>query len=214
MKTGLFIFIGIVLGYIVKRIVNWLAIDKFMMSRKNFFLEAVGAILVTWSAANLGIEEAIIFSIIALTLAGISVIDFHTFEIPLIFIIIGVFASIAGVLLKVILLSSAFWGIFVGALIPMAIMLILWSITKRQGMGYGDIQLGIVLGAWLGPMRMALTLFGASLLSLLAWLGVSIFKGFDKDRAIPLGPFLSVVGIVVYIGSFYYPKLFHLFMLY
>jgi len=214
MKTGLFIFIGIVLGYIVKRVVNWLAIDKFMMSRKNFFLEAVGAILVTWSAVNLGIEEAIIFSIIALTLAGISVIDFHTFEIPLIFIIIGVVASIAGILLKVILLSSAFWGIFVGALIPMAIMLILWSITKRQGMGYGDIQLGIILGAWLGPMRMALTLFGASLLSLLAWLGVSIFKGFDKDRAIPLGPFLSVVGIGVYIGSFYYPKLFHLFMLY
>ena len=214
MKFGLFILIGIVLGYIVKWIVNWLAIDNFMMSRKNFFLEAVGAIMVTWSAVNLGIEEAIIFSIIALTLAGISVIDFHTFEIPLIFIIIGVVASVAGIFLKVILLSSAFWGIFVGALIPMAIMLIMWGITKRQGMGYGDIQLGIVLGAWLGPMRMALTLFGASLLSLLAWLGVSLFKGFDKDRTVPLGPFLSVVGIGIYIGSFYYPKLFHLFVLY
>ena len=209
MKIGLSILIGIVLGYIVKLIVNWLAIDKYTMSRKNFFLEAVGAIMVTWSAVNLGIEEAIIFSIIALTLAGISVIDFHTFEIPLIFIIIGVVASVAGIFLKVILLSSAFWGIFVGALIPMAIMLILWGITKRQGMGYGDIQLGIVLGAWLGPMRMALTLFGASLLSLLAWLGVSLFKGFDKDRAIPLGPFLSVVGIGSYIGSFYYPEFFH-----
>ena len=214
MKIGLSILIGIVLGYIVKLIVNWLAIDKYTMSRKNFFLEAVGAIMVTWSAVNLGIEEAIIFSIIALTLAGISVIDFHTFEIPLIFIIIGVVASVAGIFLKVILLSSAFWGIFVGALIPMAIMLIMWGITKRQGMGYGDIQLGIVLGAWLGPMRMALTLFGASLLSLLAWLGVSLFKGFDKDRAVPLGPFLSVVGIGIYIGSFYYPKLFHLFVLY
>ena len=214
MKIGLSLLIGIVLGYIVKLIVNWLAIDKYTMSRKNFFLEAVGAIMVTWSAVNLGIEEAIIFSIIALTLAGISVIDFHTFEIPLIFIIIGVVASIAGIFLKVILLSSAFWGIFVGALIPMAIMLIMWGITKRQGMGYGDIQLGIVLGAWLGPMRMALTLFGASLLSLLAWLGVSLFKGFDKDRAVPLGPFLSVVGIGIYIGSFYYPKLFHLFVLY
>ena len=214
MKIGLFILIGIVLGYIVKWMVNWLAIDNFIMSRKNFFLEAVGAIMVTWSAVNLGIEEAIIFSIIALTLAGISVIDFHTFEIPLIFIIIGVVASVAGIFLKVILLSSAFWGIFVGALIPMAIMLIMWGITKRQGMGYGDIQLGIVLGAWLGPMRMALTLFGASLLSLLAWLGVSLCKGFDKDRAVPLGPFLSVVGIGIYIGSFYYPKLFHLFVLY
>ena len=213
MKIGLLIIVGIVLGYIVKMIVNWLKIDNYIMSNKNFFLEAVGALMVTWSAINLGIEEAIIFSIIALILTGISVIDFHTFEIPLIFIIIGVVASIAGIFLKVILLSAAFWGIFVGALIPLAIMLILWAITKRQGMGYGDIQLGIVLGAWLGPMRMALTLFGASLLSLLAWLGVSLFKGFDKDRAIPLGPFLSVAGIGSYIGSFYYPEFFHLFMI-
>ena len=213
MKIVLFI-IGIVLGYIVKIMVNCLKIDNYIVSRKNFFLEAVGGFMVTWSAVNLGLEEAVIFSIIALTLAGISVIDFHTFEIPLIFIIIGVVASIAGILLKVISLSAAFWGIFVGALIPLAIMLIMWGITKRQGMGYGDIQLGIVLGAWLGPMRMALTLFGASLLSLLAWLGVSLFKGFDKDRAVPLGPFLSVVGIGIYIGSFYYPKLFHLFVLY
>ena len=213
MKIGLLIIIGIVLGYIVKMIVNWLKIDNYIMSSKNFFLEAVGALMVTWSAINLGIEEAIIFSIIALILTGISVIDFHTFEIPLIFIIIGVAASIAGIVLRVILLSAAFWGIFVGALIPLAIMLILWAITKRQGMGYGDIQLGIVLGAWLGPMRMALTLFGASLLSLLAWLGVSLFKGFDKDRAIPLGPFLSVAGIGSYIGSFYYPEFFHLFMI-
>lgn len=213
MKIGLLIIVGILLGYIVKIIVNWLKIDNYTMSSKNFFLEAVGALMVTWSAINLGIEEAIIFSIIALILAGISVIDFHTFEIPLIFIIIGVVASIAGIVLRVILLSAAFWGIFVGALIPLAIMLILWAITKRQGMGYGDIQLGIVLGAWLGPMRMALTLFGASLLSLLAWLGVSLFKGFDKDRAIPLGPFLSVAGIGSYIGSFYYPEFFHLFMI-
>ena len=213
MKIVSLTIIGIVLGYIVKMIVNWLKIDNYIMSNKNFFLEAVGALMVTWSAINLGIEEAIIFSIIALILTGISVIDFHTFEIPLIFIIIGVVASIAGIFLKVIFLSAAFWGIFVGALIPLAIMLILWAITKRQGMGYGDIQLGIVLGAWLGPMRMALTLFGASLLSLLAWLGVSLFKGFDKDRAIPLGPFLSVAGIGSYIGSFYYPEFFHLFMI-
>ena len=213
MKIGLFIITGIALGYIVKMTVNWLAIDNYIMSKKNFFLEAVGGFMVTWSAVNLGLEEAVIFSIIAVTLAGISVIDFHTFEIPLIFIIVGVITLIAGILLKVIFLSAAFWGIFVGALIPLAIMLILWTITKRQGMGYGDIQLGIVLGAWLGPMRMALTLFGASLLSLLAWLGVSLFKGFDKDRAIPLGPFLSVAGIGSYIGSFYYPEFFHLFMI-
>ena len=67
MKIGLFILIGIVLGYIVKWMVNWLAIDNFIMSRKNFFLEAVGAFMVTWSVANLEIQEAIIFSVIAMT---------------------------------------------------------------------------------------------------------------------------------------------------
>ena len=203
-----------ILGYIVKQMVNWLKIDSYLMNNKNFFLEVVGASLVTWSALNLDAPEAVIFSIVAMSLAGISIIDFHTFQIPLIFIIIGVAASFAGILFKIIFLSSALWGIFVGAFIPLAIMLILWSITKRQGMGYGDIQMGLVLGAWLGPMRMALTLFGASLLSLLAWIGVSLIRGFDKDRAIPLGPFLSVAGIGSYIGSLYYPKFFHLLMLY
>ena len=213
MKIGLLIATGMILGYIVKQMVNWLKIDSYVMNNKNFFLEVVGASLVTWSALNLDAPEAVIFSIVAMSLAGISIIDFHTFQIPLIFIIIGVAASFAGILFKIIFLSSALWGIFVGAFIPLAIMLILWSITKRQGMGYGDIQMGLVLGAWLGPMRMALTLFGASLLSLLAWIGVSLIRGFDKDRAIPFGPFLSVAGIGAYIGSFYYPKFFHLLML-
>ena len=69
MKIGLLIIIGMVLGYIVKMTVNWLAIDNYKMSKKNFFLEAVGGFMVTWSAVNLGLEEAVIFSIIALTLA-------------------------------------------------------------------------------------------------------------------------------------------------
>ena len=105
------------------------------------------------------------------------------------------------------------WGVFVGAIIPLIIMGILWIFTKRQGMGFGDIQLGIVLGAWLGPMRMALTLFSASVLSLLTWIVVSLVKDFDKNRAMPMAPFLAVAGIGVYIGSFYYPEFFHLLII-
>ena len=180
------ILFGLILGNAVKRLVNWLAIEDYIMSNRNIFLEVVGMAIVTWGSLNLDMPEAIVFSVIAMTLAGISVIDYHTFQVPLIFIIIGVITSFVGILFDVIFLSAALWGIFVGAFIPLVIVGILWSITKRQGMGYGDIQMGIVLGAWLGPMRMALTLFGASVLSLLAWIGVSLIKGFDKDRAIPL----------------------------
>ena len=48
MKIGLFIITGIALGYIVKMTVNWLAIDNYIMSKKNFFLEAVGGFMVTY----------------------------------------------------------------------------------------------------------------------------------------------------------------------
>jgi prepilin signal peptidase PulO-like enzyme (type II secretory pathway) len=207
------ILFGFTLGNAVKRLVNWLSIENYIMSNRNIFLEMVGMAIVTWGSLNLNMPEAFVFSVIAMTLAGISVIDYHTFQVPLIFIIIGFITSLVGILFDVIFLSAALWGIFVGAFIPLVIMGILWSITKRQGMGYGDIQMGIVLGAWLGPMRMALTLFGASVLSLLAWIGVSLIKGFDKDRAIPLGPFLSFAGTGAYIGSFYYPEFFHLLMM-
>jgi len=207
------ILFGLFLGNSVKRLVNWLSIENYVMSNRNIFLELVGVAMVTWGFLNLSMPEALVFSVMVVVLAGISVIDYHTFQIPLIFIIIGVIASILGILFDVIFLSAALWGVFVGAFIPLAIMSILWSITKRQGMGYGDIQMGIVLGAWLGPTRMALTLFGASVLSLLAWIGVSLITGFDKDRAIPLGPFLSLAGTGAYIGSFYYPEFFHLLMI-
>ena len=76
-------------------------------------------------------------------------------------------------------------------------------------MGYGDIQLGFVLGIWLGPVRMALTLFGASLLSLVVWLILSAFKGFERDRALPFAPYLVIAGLGTFVGSVYFPSLFH-----
>jgi prepilin signal peptidase PulO-like enzyme (type II secretory pathway) len=213
MEMIFIILFGAFLGFSVKILVNWLSIDQFVMENMNPMLEIMGIGLSTWAFLNLSMPEAFLFSLVSLALAGISVIDYHTFQVPLIFIIIGIAATLIGILFDVILISAALWGIFVGAFIPLAIMGILWTITKRQGMGYGDIQMGIVLGAWLGPMRMALTLFGASVLSLLAWIGVSLVKGFDKDRAMPMGPFLSFAGTGAYIGSFYYPEFFHLLII-
>ena len=213
MEMIFIILFGAFLGFSVKILVNWLSIDQFVMENMNPMLEIMGIGLSTWAFLNLSMPEAFVFSLVSLALAGISVIDYHTFQVPLIFIIIGIAATLIGILFDVIFISAALWGIFVGAFIPLAIMGILWTITKRQGMGYGDIQMGIVLGAWLGPMRMALTLFGASVLSLLAWIGVSLVKGFDKDRAMPMGPFLSFAGTGAYIGSFYYPEFFHLLII-
>ena len=207
------ISIGIVAGFATKSIINWLSIDGFKLNNSNYFLEFTSTFGSLWAFDHLETLEALIFSGIYTLLVGIALVDYKTFQIPLIFIIVGIILSLAGVIFNTVLLMSALWGVFVGAVIPLIIMGVLWIITKRQGMGFGDIQLGIVLGAWLGPMRMALTLFSASVLSLLAWIVVSLVKDFDKNRAMPMAPFLAVAGIGVYIGSYYYPQFFHLLII-
>ena len=207
------ISLGVASGFALKKTINWVDVDSFKINNNNFFLELLCPIPWVWSFMNLPAFDAIIFSTITIALVGISIIDLFTMQIPLIFILIGLLAILLSIIKKSIYISSAVYGIFVGAIIPVLIMGLLWLITKRQGMGYGDIQLGFVLGAWLGPMRMALTLFFASVLSLIAWIILSMIHGFDKNRAVPLGPFLSVAGIGIYVGSFYYPELFHLLMI-
>ncbi len=197
----------------MKQLVNWLSINGYQIKNNSFFTEFICLMAWLWAFANFPNGEAAIFSIIVSALIGISLVDYHTMEVPLIFILIGLATIIIAVLLKIIYLTSALWGIFVGAVIPLIIMGILWLITKRQGMGFGDIQMGIVLGAWLGPMRMAIALFSASVLSLLVWISISLVQGFDRNRALPMAPFLSVAGTGTYVGSFYYPELFHLLII-
>lgn len=204
---------GIFSGVGIKITINYLAIDAFKLSRFNFLLEILCALTWVWAFQKLPFNEAIIFASIVSILLGISIVDYYTFQIPFLFIVMGVMFAIAGIYFNLIYFSSALWGIFVGAIIPLIIMGLTWMITKRQGMGFGDIQLGIVLGLWLGPMRMAITLFGASVLSLLTWVAVSIIHEFDKDRALPMAPFLAIAGIGVYIGSIYFPGFFHLLII-
>jgi len=204
---------GFFAGYLLKVLINWIDIENYKIKDKNFALELICPAPWIWSFLNLSLFDAVIFSIITTILIGIAFVDFYTMQIPLALILIGVGCVLVLIFKKSIYLSSAVYGIFVGAIIPLMIMGLLWLITKRQGMGFGDIQLGFVLGAWLGPMRMALTLFLASVLSLIVWIAVSLVHGFDKNRAIPMGPFLSVAGTGIYVGSFYYPELFHLLII-
>ena len=213
MIEALSLFGGFSSGFAIKQIINWLSIDGYKIQKNNYSLEFLSGLAWVWAFSNLPVAEAGIFSLLFSILSGIALVDYMTFQIPLVFILAGIVLAIAGVAFKVIFLTAAIWGIFVGAVIPLFIMGVLWIITKRQGMGYGDIQLGFVLGAWLGPMRMAITLFTASMLSLLTWIAVSLTTDFDKNRAMPMAPFLAIAGIGVFIGSFYYPEFFHLLIL-
>ena len=204
------LILGSLFGFLIKKVVNWLSIDNYVLNIKNPILEILNGLASGWAFSNLSFYDSLIFIMLFGVLSGLSIIDMYTFQIPILFIAFGILILILGLFFKIVPILSAFWGVFVGAFIPLLIMGSLWLVTKRQGMGYGDIQLGFLLGAWLGPMRMAITLFIASSLSLLIWIITSLFKGFNKDRPMPMAPFLSISGVLTFIGSFYYPNFFQL----
>lgn len=175
--------------------------------------ESVIALLWAWSFAKLPMVEALVFSSIVLVIGAIAWIDLNSFKIPHLLIGISAGILVIATLIGSIPISSVLWGIGVGAFIPWILMVTISIFTKREGMGFGDIQLGFVLGMWLGPIRMALSLFSASFLSLFTWVIVSMSFGFDKDRALPFAPFLVFTSISIYIASVYYPKFFHHLMI-
>ena len=205
----LIFIISFLYGRLLKSTVNWLNVDGFKISNIDLKMELFCVGSWFWAFMNLEPMEGTIFALISGILFAISWIDFHTFQIPLLLVVVSGIAAVFGVLYGSINFKSAVYGVVVGSIIPLALIGLTYLITKRQGMGYGDIQLGFVLGIWLGPVRMALTLFGASLLSLVVWLILSAMKGFERDRALPFAPYLVIAGLGTFVGSVYFPSLFH-----
>ena len=65
-------------------------------------------------------------------------------------------------------------------------------LRKEEGMGFGDVKMLGMIGAFLGWKLMLLTLFLSSFLGSIIGLGVIAFKRGDMKYALPFGTFLAV----------------------
>lgn len=137
-------------------------------------------------------------------LIALAWIDIKIMMIPFSLILTGVLIITLSILAGILNWKSVLIGAATGALLPMFMMGLTFLMTRRQGMGWGDIQLGLILGAWLGPWYIMITLFLAALLGILVWIAVSILNGFDRDRPLPFAPYLVISATVM---LFYGPSL-------
>ena len=71
-------------------------------------------------------------------------------------------------------------------------------LTRREGMGGGDIKLMAMVGSFLGWKGVIFSIFSGSLFGSIVGLILMRAKGADSKYAIPFGPFLSL-GAVCYI---------------
>jgi len=69
------------------------------------------------------------------------------------------------------------------------------ALTKREGMGGGDVKLLAMIGAWLGWKAVLFTIFFASLTGTLIGGGAMVVQRQGRHYAIPFGPFLAFAAL-------------------
>ena len=75
-----------------------------------------------------------------------------------------------------------------------------YFLTKREGLGGGDLKLFAMIGAFLGLKSLIPVIFFASLVGALSGVGLALWQKVEKKRtfAVPFGPFLSL-GALIYL---------------
>ncbi len=144
--------------------------------------------------------ESLFFAITSGLLVSIALIDHKYFIIPLSLILSIIIINIP----FIVWLSSEYityhiYGAIVGLGYLSIVFVLTWLLVKKQPMGFGDLQLIIILGMWLGPVKILLTIFFASILGILYWALLFALKKQNKNVKLPFGTFLCCAGIIMYL---------------
>lgn len=144
---------------------------------------------------GMGLETLIYFTFIA-TLLVITFIDIDHQIIPDVITLPGIpiFLAASLALPKITLIESIL-GILTGG---GSLFLVAWLyhlLTRKEGMGGGDIKLLAMMGAIVGWKGVLFTIFVASAVGTLAGMLIIIKSGKTMKLAVPFGPFLAIGGI-------------------
>ena len=164
-------------------------------------VEVISAVALLLSMKLLPNPEAGLFYWMFVHLLVLTIIDQEWMQIP-----ISILISMA----LGLMLFHSIWtadlmvpisGLIVGSGFIVFVVGLNWLIFHKQTMGYGDIIIVAILGAWLGTIQIFLTIFLASILALLAFVAFSIYNGFSRSKSIPFVPFLSIAAILIYLTN-------------
>lgn len=76
------------------------------------------------------------------------------------------------------------------------VALVYYLLTKREGMGGGDIKLLAMIGAFLGWQSLPFVVFGSSLLGVVAGVWAMVEQRKGGKTVIPYGPFLAMAALL------------------
>ncbi|MCK5237652.1 MAG: prepilin peptidase [Deltaproteobacteria bacterium] len=149
-----------------------------------------------------------IWGLFTSALVAISFIDLRHRIIPNVISLPGIPVGVILVLyilypdVKGALLHSGL-GIVLGGGILYAVAELYLRVTGNEGMGYGDVKLLAMIGAFIGFKGVFFTLLSGSIIGSIIGGTFMLIKGKDSKYAIPFGPFLSLGALsYIFVGDF------------
>lgn len=137
--------------------------------------------------------ESVVYFVFISSLLVITFIDIDHEIIPDIITLPGIPIGLAAsFVLPAMTFKSSLLGLLVGG---GSLLLVAWTyslITRKEGMGGGDIKLLGMIGTFIGWKGVIFTIFAASLAGTFVGMIVMLLKGKNLKFAIPFGPFLSI----------------------
>ncbi|TLM69016.1 MAG: prepilin peptidase [Deltaproteobacteria bacterium] len=92
--------------------------------------------------------------------------------------------------------QSSLLGMLLGGGVLLAIALGYEWLTGQEGMGFGDVKLLAMLGAFLGAPAILPVIFLASVMGTLVGVPLMLVKRAGRRLALPFGPFLAAAALV------------------
>ena len=88
-----------------------------------------------------------------------------------------------------------------------------FRLRGKEGMGFGDVKMMLMVGAFLGWKRTLLTMLGGSLIGSILGIALILAQRKDSEYELPFGSFLGMAAmLVVFFGNpvvRWYQGLFH-----
>lgn len=138
-----------------------------------------------------------IYFVYVAALLVIIVIDLHHQIIPDVISLPGIFYGVlASFVLPSVSWQDSIIGLLVGGGIFYVIALSYYLLTKRQGMGGGDIKLLAMIGALQGWQALPFVIFCSSLLGSVIGIGAMVVQKKGGQTRIPYGPFLAAASLL------------------
>jgi leader peptidase (prepilin peptidase) / N-methyltransferase len=186
---------------------------KTDISLRYPLIEALTGALIGAAAYKYGYSYASLFAFIfVFALVALTFIDLDTFLLPddivLPLLWLGLLFNLNTGFTDI---KSAVIGAVVGYMTLWTVYWLFKLIRGKEGMGYGDFKLLAAIGAWFGWQMLPAVILLSAVVGSIIGIYMMLFKGKNKDSAIPFGPYLTLAGIAaLFFGQqlmqFYLPR--------